>query len=186
MKTFFKISTLSIVLAVSISCADKDRPNYQYMWNMYAPVGYETYQEVEFLPEGTAALVPAENSIARGTVPYEYENTPAGKEASRAMVSPLDSLASEANLAKGKELYDVYCGICHGAKGDGQGWLVQQEKILGVPSYADAARNINLGSTYHVIYYGLNSMGSYAGQLDYTERWQVTEYVMKLKADLTE
>jgi len=80
----------------------------------------------------------------------------------------------------------VYCGICHGAKGDGQGWLVQREKILGVPSYADAARNINLGSTYHVIYYGLNSMGSYAGQLDYKERWQVTEYVMKLKADLTE
>lgn len=176
----------SIALAIGISCADKDRPNYQYMPNMYEPVGYETYQEVYFLPEGTAALVPAENTIARGTVPYELENTPAGKEASRALVSPLDSLASEMNLARGKELYDIYCAICHGANGNGQGTLVKREKILGVPSYADAARNINVGSTYHVIYYGLNSMGSYAGQLDYTERWQVSEYVMKLKADLTE
>jgi mono/diheme cytochrome c family protein len=54
-----------------------------------------------------------------------------------------------------------------------------------VPSYADAARNITVGSTYHTIYYGLNSMGSYAGQINYEERWQVAEYVMQLKQDLT-
>lgn len=186
MKTLFKISTLVILLAAVVSCADKDRPNYQYMPNMYEPVGYETYQPVSFLPEGTSALLPPENAIPRGVVPYELENTPAGKEASRLLESPLDSLNAEMNLAKGKELYDIYCAICHGPAGKGQGTLVKREKILGVPSYADAARNISVGSTYHVIYYGLNSMGSYAGQLDYTERWQVSEYVMTLKADLTE
>ncbi len=63
---------------------------------------------------------------------------------------------------------------------------MKREKILGVPSYADAARNITVGSTYHTIYYGLNSMGSYAGQLNFEERWQVSEYVMKLKNDLTQ
>jgi hypothetical protein len=63
--------------------------------------------------------------------------------------------------------------------------LVSREKILGVPSYADAARNISEGSTYHTIYYGLNSMGSYAGQLNIEERWKVSEYVIKLKQDLT-
>jgi mono/diheme cytochrome c family protein len=91
-----------------------------------------------------------------------------------------------ADLAKGKELYDVYCAICHGAKGDGQGHLVKREKILGVPSYADQARNINIGSTYHTIYYGLNSMGSYASQLTSEEEiWQISAYVMELKNDLT-
>ena len=68
---------------------------------------------------------------------------------------------------------------------DGLANLVKREKILGVPGYDDAARNITAGSTYHTIYYGLNSMGSYAGQLDYEERWQVSEYVMQLKQDLT-
>ena len=85
----------------------------------------------------------------------------------------------------GGELYGIYCAICHGNKGDGQGNLVKREKILGVPSYADAGRNISVGSTYHVIYYGQNAMGSYANQLNETERWQVAEYVMKLKEDLT-
>jgi len=185
MKNLLKIGiVLTAVLGV-ISCADKDSPNYQYMPNMYFPVGYETYQEVDFLPSGTEAMQPAENTISRGWLPYEFANDLAGKDMARLQPSPLDSLNTEENLAVGKELYDIYCAICHGPKGAGQGTLVKREKILGVPSYADAARNINVGSTYHTIYYGLNSMGSYAGQLNYKERWQVSEYVMKLKQDLT-
>lgn len=173
------------ILVMISGCADPSRPNYQYMPSMYEPVGYEAYQEVGFLPNGSQALSPPENTISRGWVPYEIANDMEGKELSRSLASPLDSLNAEANLAKGKELYDIYCAICHGGQGKGQGQLVKREKILGVPSYADAARNISVGSTYHVIYYGLNSMGSYAGQLNYEERWQVSEYVMKLKEDIS-
>ncbi|MDT0605681.1 c-type cytochrome [Croceitalea rosinachiae] len=188
MKQFVKI-VFGLVLLVGVaSCADKNRPNYQYMPNMYEPVGYETYQGVDngLFPEGTEAMLPAENTISREWMPYEYENTPDGKEMARLQPSPLDSLAVEANLEKGKVLYDVYCAICHGPKGKGQGTLVKREKILGVPSYDDVARNITVGSTYHTMYYGLNSMGSYASQMSSEEElWQVAEYVMKLKADLT-
>jgi len=181
---------LMVFLLVGItSCFDKSQPNYQYMPNMYESVGYETYEGVEenaLFPQGTEALLPAEGTVSRNWLPYEYDNTLEGKELARAQPSPLDSLNSEANLAKGKELYDVYCAICHGAKGAGQGTLVKREKILGVPSYADAARNITVGSTYHTMYYGLNSMGSYASQFSTEEEiWQVAEYVMKLKEDLS-
>ncbi|CAN0605994.1 unnamed protein product [Ectocarpus sp. 12 AP-2014] len=152
---------------------------------MYESVGYETYQQVDFLPNGSQAMLPPANTINRGWLPYGIENSLEGKELSRLNLSPLDSVNVVENLGKGKELYDVYCAICHGPKGKGQGTLVKREKILGVPSYADAARNINVGSTYHVIYYGLNSMGSYASQMNTTEMWQVSEYVMTLKEDLT-
>ena len=96
------------------------------------------------------------------------------------MKSPLTSL--EIDSKKGKELYEIYCGICHGNKGAGLGKLVKREKILGVPSYAD--RPITTGSIYHVIYYGKNSMGSYANFLNEEERWQVTAYVEALRAEL--
>lgn len=114
---------------------------------------------------------------------YDLENTPEGRELSMALESPLDSLHADDYMAKGAELYAIYCAICHGVKGDGQGTLVKREKILGVPSYA--AREITVGSTYHVIYYGLNAMGSYANQLNHEERWMVSEYVMQLREDLT-
>jgi mono/diheme cytochrome c family protein len=188
MKQFVKIVFAIVLVASVASCADKNSPNYQYMPNMYESVGYETYAGVEngLFPEGTEAMLPPANTISRNWLPFEYDNSPEGKELSRAMASPLDSLSFEENLAKGAELYSVYCAICHGNKGDGQGWLVKQEKILGVPSYDDVARNISVGSTYHTMYYGLNSMGSYAAQMSSEEElWQVAEYVMKLKGDLS-
>ncbi|SNZ01052.1 c-type cytochrome [Flagellimonas pacifica] len=188
MKHLGKLSIVLVLVLSMASCADKNSPNYQYMPNMYEPVGYETYQGVDngLFPQGTEAMLPAENTIARGYMPYQFENTLEGKELARLQPSPLDSLQSEANLTKGKELYDIYCAICHGSKGKGQGTLVKREKILGVPSYADVARNITVGSTYHTVYYGLNSMGSYASQFaNEEEMWQVSEYVMKLKEDLT-
>jgi len=175
---------LGLVLAV-VSCQDKSKPNYQYMPNMYEPVGYETYEKVDFLPGEMEAMLPVENTIPRGWMPYQYENTIEGKEMARLMLSPLDSLQKDENLIKGGELYNIYCMICHGPQGKGQGTLVKREKILGVPSYADAARNVTVGTTFHTIQYGLNSMGSYASQMNTEEMWQVSEYVMKLKQDLT-
>ncbi len=185
MNSFTKIGLIMSLVVLVAACADDSRPNYQYMPNMYEPVGYETYEKVDFLPNQQEAMLPAENTISRGWMPYEYENSPEGKELARLSTSPLDSLKSEENLAAGKELYSIYCAICHGDKGDGQGWLVKQEKILGIPSYADAARNITTGSTYYVQQYGLNAMGSYAAQMNNHEMWQVSEYVMKLKEDLS-
>lgn len=187
MKHLGNISIALVVLLTAAACADKNRPNYQYMPNMYESVGYETYEGVDngLFPQGTEALLPAEHTIPRGYRPYGFENTPSGKEQARKNPSPLNPLEKEKNLAVGKQLYAIYCAICHGNKGKGQGTLVKREKILGVPSYADPARNITVGSTYHVIYYGLNSMGSYASQFaNDTEMWQVAEYVMKLKEDL--
>ena len=181
MKSLIKIVVMSIVL-VAMSCKKDSAPNYQYMPNMYEPVGYETYGEAPF-PNGIEAQVPAEGSIPRGYVPFDIENSTVGYEfAKGTLKSPLDS--AQVDLVRGKELYDIYCGICHGNKGNGKGKLVQREKILGVPSYDDVGRAINEGSTYHVIYYGKNTMGSYANQLNEEERWQVVSYVLKLKADL--
>ncbi|WP_438963203.1 c-type cytochrome [Winogradskyella sp.] len=183
-----KIATKNIVVAILLvgftSCQKNSRPNYQYMPNMYEPVGYEAYQESDAFANGVEAQLPAEGTIPRGDfMPYEIEDTNEGYEqAKSSLTSPLDS--TQVDFTRGKELYDVYCGICHGNKGNGQGKLVQREKILGVPSYDDAGRAITTGSIYHVIYYGKNTMGSYANQLNEEERWQVTAYVEKLKADL--
>ena len=47
---------------------------------------------------------------------------------------------TQKNLDAGKELYTIYCAVCHGDKGDGNGILMQREKILGIPSYAAPGR----------------------------------------------
>lgn len=180
------IKNIGLVLAASmvmVSCFDNGKPNYQYMPNMYEPVGYETYGEYEVFPGQQEAMLPAEGSIPRGWQPYDYPNTTEGLNLAKTELK-IPIPVTEENLSEGKALYEIYCGLCHGNKGDGQGILMTRGKILGVPSYADPNRVITEGGVYHVQMYGLNSMGSYASQTNELERWQITQYVMNLKATL--
>ena len=181
MKSLYKIVAVVGLSFMATSCFDKAKPNYQFFPNMYEAVSYETYSEHNVFKGGVEAQEPAKGSIKRGFVPYEIPNTPEGYALAKATLkSPLDSLSI--NQDKAKELYTVYCAICHGDAGDGKGNLVVKEKFLGVPSYKD--REITDGSVFHVITYGLNSMGSHANQLSQEERWVVADYVLKLKAGL--
>lgn len=183
MKKILNISLTLFVAALLVSCFDSNRPNYQYMTNMYEPVGYETYGNYDIFPGGQEAMLPAEGSIPRGWQPYDYENSTAGLELARIeLKNPLE--VTEENLAAGSQLYTIYCAVCHGDKGDGQGILAQREKFLGIPSYGDPGRNITEGSVYHVQMFGLNAMGSYASQTNELERWQITQHVMNLTAAL--
>ena len=182
MKTIYKITILLGLSALVTSCHDNLKPNYQYMPNMYEPVSYNTYSESNAFKNGKEGQLPVEGTINRGFEVYEYENSTAGYDLAKAnLKSPLDTLSTE-DMDKAKGLYEIYCAICHGNGGNGQGKLVTQGKFLGVPSYKD--RVITTGSVFHVQTYGLNSMGSYANQLNAHERWLVATYVMKLKSEL--
>ena len=181
MKSLINTFILAMIITSLFSCQNKRKPNYQFFPNMYEPVGYEAYGEYDVFPNKQEALVPPEGTIARGHSLYSYANTNDGYNSALKNLKT-DLSSSEIDLKRGKELYEIYCGICHGNKGAGQGKLVKREKILGVPSYAD--RPITTGSIYHVIYYGKNSMGSYANLLNEEERWQVTAYVEALRKEL--
>ena len=183
MKTIYKITILLGLSALVTSCHDNLKPNYQYMPNMYEPVSYNTYSESDAFKNGKEGQLPVEGTINRGYEVYDYPNTPEALVAVKAadLKSPIDTLSTE-DMDKAKGLFEIYCAICHGNGGNGQGKLVTQGKFLGVPSYKD--RVINQGSIFHVQTYGLNSMGSYANQLNPHERWLVAAYVMKLKSEL--
>ncbi|MFI8378474.1 c-type cytochrome [Leeuwenhoekiella sp. NPDC079379] len=174
----------SLMLVVILaSCQNKDYRNYQYMPNMYQEVSYEAYGNYEVFPNGMEAMIPAEGSVSRGWMPYEYENSTEGYEAAKGtLANPVPY--TEDNLNEGKELYTIYCAICHGDKGDGQGTLAKREKILGIPAYNDQGRAITEGSIYHVTYYGINTMGSYASQTTERELWLINHYVIDLKYEL--
>ena len=181
MKSLTKIVVVIFMVSSVVSCKKDSQRNYEFFPQMYQSSSYETYGEYEVFPGEQSAMIPVEGTIARGYSLFEYGNSTEEYERARdELVNPIDSTSYDEPRAK--ILYDIYCGICHGNNGDGHGNLVKREKILGIPSYAD--REITDGSTYHVIYYGRNAMGSYVNQLNEEERWQVSAYVMKLRADL--
>lgn len=176
------IFTLSIVLGLASCSSDKTQRQVRYMaeTDMYTPHSYEAYSESPLYSDGLTSRKAPAHTIARGYVPYELANTNAGYAKSYELVSPI--ALDKKTMKTGKHLYNIYCISCHGEKGDGMGELVKQEKYLGVPNYKD--RKVNMGSIVHVITHGKGVMGSHASQLHHQERWQIAQYVMKLKEDL--
>ena len=84
MKSIFNIV---LILGISISltsCFDKEKPNYQYMDNMYEPVGYEAYGAYNVFENEQEAKLPAEGTVPRGWAPYDYEDSAEGKANAKA------------------------------------------------------------------------------------------------------
>ena len=114
--TFF--SAMILMSLLTISCFDQSKPNYQFFPNMYESVGYSTYQESDAFANGIEAQLPADGTIPRGWVPYDYPDTNEGYELAKKELLSLE--VNDENLSKGKELYNIYCAVCHGSKGDGR------------------------------------------------------------------
>jgi mono/diheme cytochrome c family protein len=172
--------------AVLVACnPDPKKPGYEYMPDMYYGPAFEAYS-VNADASSTSALKPAEGSIPRGFEPYDLPNTPEAYAASKGRNLGIASMTlTEQDAAKAAELYRIFCSHCHGEKGDGNGILVEREKILGVPSYAaDRLPDITDGSIYHVITHGKGVMGAHASQISPAERKLIVAHVLKLRTAL--
>ncbi len=185
MKNLLHIAYIGLFLLLLSACSD-GRPrtrDVQYMGDldMYIAVPYETYSSNPIFKDGLSSQKPVEGTIARGYVLYEFPNTEEGYQMAKDSLHSTIEL-NDKNLENGKKMFAIYCAICHGDKGDGQGFLATNEKFLGIPNYKD--RDITEGSIYHVIMYGRNLMGSHASQLNDKERWQVVQYVETLRQEL--
>ncbi|HEX5626056.1 MAG TPA: cytochrome c [Saprospiraceae bacterium] len=131
----------------------------------------------------------SDNAIAipaNGSVPYYYANTEEDRVRASREITANPVKLTDAGLAEGKMLYDIYCGICHGSAGDGAGYLVRDDggKYPAQPAnlIKDEFIASSEGRFYHGIMYGRNMMGAYADKLSYKERWEVIHYIRSLQA----
>ncbi len=189
-----KLSIIAFLCAgaVIVSCSDiKREPGSIYMPDMAESRSYETYADHKNLAEKNINYNnrPVEGTVARGTeMPFHIAMDVPGDStnyvASKAVKSPLDTLSAK-QLAEGERLYLINCGICHGAKLDGNGplykdgngpYAAKPATLVGDAKYEAMPE----GQMFYSVAYGKNLMGSYASQLSRNQRWLVIKYI-KLK-----
>lgn len=191
MKRVFIITGFFAVGAAMVSCggAKGNDPGSSYMPDMYYSRAYETYGynnvegEMDSLRKRGIRYngMPVPGTVARGeSMPYHINiKDTAAFDATK---SPLDTVtASAADLREAERLYLVNCGICHGAALDGNGPLYNG----GNGAYVAAPANLKApniagqtdGHYFHVITYGIRTMGSYASQLTPDQRWWVIKFL---------
>ena len=209
MQTTLKyISAVVLTICLFTACQQpgKNSTGSEYMPDMAHSVAYEanyysyyyhnTWGTEDEYYKMAGPRKPVKGTIARnaaGTakasaLSYAYGDN--DEERARAIAEIIDNPypITDAGLAEGKELYDVMCGICHGEKADGLGYLARDESEGG--KYPAAPANLLLeehvtasnGRYYHAIMYGKNLMGAYKDKLSYEERWNVIHYIRSLQA----
>ncbi len=129
----------------------------------------------------------APNAIAaspNGATPFYYTNTEDERARCEKEMVQNPFPITKAGLDRAKPLYEIYCGICHGNDGGGNGALVATEKYPAQPKnlISDEMIAAGNGRYYFGIMYGKNVMGQYTDKLSYEERWQVIHYIRALQA----
>lgn len=185
-KSSMKLSLVGMmaILLLGACSHERNHPGYAYMPDMYYSEPYDAYSENPVFADSITNQAPPEGSIPLGYTPYPYkaksfeDQQLAGLE----LVNPI--AVNEENLAKGKELYRIYCSNCHGVLGKGDGFLYTSKKFPVRPTtlVEDYVQSKPDGEIFHVITKGSISglMGAHGSQIRQEDRWVVINYVRTL------
>jgi mono/diheme cytochrome c family protein len=179
-----RLAPILPILSILWACEPGDKPGPEYMPDMARGPAYKAFAPNPATRNGITLQRPVVGTIKRGFQPFHYGKGDA--EAARAGAELTDPFHATAPvLAKGKALYEIYCLVCHGEHGKGDGPIAA--KIPPPPSYkSDRVMGFRPGRIFHVITMGANKMPSYAAQLAPEERWQVITYVRSQLQELEE
>ena len=193
MKKLSIITVLSAAIVI-VSCSDVKRtPGNIYMPDMAYSRAYETYADHSNLAEKGIhyTAMPVAGTISREEeMPFHLTKDAPGDStnyvASKLVKNPIDSLSAK-DEAEAERLYLVNCGICHGAKLNGNGplykdgngpYAAKPATLVGDAKYEAMPE----GQMFYSVAYGKNMMGSYASQMSRKQRWMVIRYIKDQQA----
>jgi len=181
----FCLVMMSVSLLALVSCKyDRNQPGYAYMPDMYYSVPYDAYTPNPVLTDSVTMQMPVSGTIPRGYIPYPYKakSFDDQKRAGEELINPI-AMSPEA-LAAGKAQYDIYCGLCHGTLGKGDGHLYKSGLFTAKPAVLtdSLVQSKKDGEIYHVITVGSISglMGAHGPQITPVNRWNIVLYVREL------
>jgi len=84
-------------------------------------------------------------------------------------------------IERGQERFNIYCIVCHGPLGYGDGMVVRRGFPKPPTYHDDRLRNAPVGHFYDVMTNGWGKMNSYAAQVPPADRWAIASYIRVLQ-----
>jgi mono/diheme cytochrome c family protein len=85
-------------------------------------------------------------------------------------------------IDRGQDRYNIYCTVCHGPTGNGDGMIVRRGFSPPPTYHDDRLRNAPVGHFFDVMTNGWGKMNPYADKLSAADRWAVAAYIRALQA----
>ena len=158
---------------------------------------YKTQAVNPMFADGNTMRPPVINAVARGETYLDAHLYDGVIDGQWANVLPSQVKMDFATLRRGQERFDIYCSVCHGISGGGNGIVNQRAMELVANTNGPVngtvwvqAKNLvhdelvtvqPMGQLFNTITYGIRNMAGYGSQIPTEDRWAIAAYVKALQ-----
>ena len=158
---------------------------------------YKTQAVNPMFADGNTMRPPVVNAVARGETYLDAHLYDGVIDGQWANVLPSQVKMDFATLRRGQERFNIYCSVCHGISGGGNGIVNQRAMELVANTNGPVngtvwvqAKNLvhdelvtvqPMGQLFNTITYGIRNMAGYGSQIPTEDRWAIAAYVKALQ-----
>lgn len=190
MRTLLILTALLIFATSLVGCRgwrSQNQPIHPNL-NMDFTDNYKAFRPNPFFADNMAMRTPPPGTVARDHLQTD-ENAPylLGRDPGGEFVQTMPINVTEVVLARGQERYNIFCAVCHGGVGDGQGVIMAGNQGMGygyVPAptfHSDAARAQPDGFYYDALTRGIRTMPGYGHTIPVADRWAIVAHIRALQ-----
>lgn len=153
------------------------------------------YRGTSFFGDGLSSRPPVQGTVPRGFLRTDTELFTGKKSKSSSSVAPASSTTNpytddtetfpfpitEQIVNRGKERYEIFCSVCHGLTGNGDGMIVRRGFRRAASFHEDRLRQAPVGHFFDAITNGWGAMPPYNTQIPVQDRWAIIAYVRALQ-----
>ena len=147
--------------------------------DMYVQPYKRPLQESPVFPDHAASRPLVPNTVSRED-PAAVGSAETGFQNGQ-LVNDLPVPVTTELLVRGQERFGIYCAVCHGDDGYGQGMIVQRGFPAPPSFHTDRLREAPAGHFFDVMTHGYGVMYPYASRVTPEDRWAITAYIRALQ-----
>jgi mono/diheme cytochrome c family protein len=129
---------------------------------------YDEYKPAPLFRDGRVLQAPVAGTVARDDPARQAESAD-------------KPVLTAGLLARGQQEFDIFCSVCHGRTGEGDGMIVQRGMPHPPNFHQDRLRAAPDQHIFDVITAGYGVMYSYASRIAPHDRWAVVAYLRALQ-----
>jgi mono/diheme cytochrome c family protein len=158
---------------------------------------YRPLESTKFFADGRASRPKVPGTVARGSL--KWRDATARTDPSQT-TDTLENYRSElpfpltmAVLQRGQERFTIFCSVCHGLTGEGDGSVVRRgytkppslandnSRGLAARGIKRPLRDVPIGYFFEVATQGYGAMADYSSQVPIEDRWAIAAYIRALQ-----
>jgi mono/diheme cytochrome c family protein len=183
-----------LTLIYKARSSDSRLPRVHFFHDMDKQARFSAQAAHPWFEDGRAMRQPIEGTLARGHLHQDAHFFDGFTQQAVGGIQfvttfPQQVTVDRALIARGHDRYQIYCAVCHGLSGTGDGLVNQRALEMKEAKWVPATnlmtqdiRDRATGQLFQAIRDGVRNMPSYGAQIPPQDRWAIVAYLRELQS----